>query len=300
MRTHFGWMLIALLFLVPATFADTIILHDGSSYSGSLVGITNNTISFTDNAGAQYKFPESDVQTMVFTSSGDTVTLRNGRVYSGKYNGPIPISFQDAEGIAYQFPLNDVESLVFSRSSPPPVAEGGRAVVIPEGSEISIRTDENINSETSGPGQLYSASVEHDVPGVSGIVAIPRGASAKLLIRNVTSGGAVHSPELALDLFSVTVNGKEHRVVTSDVDVNNRNGVGGNRRTAEFAGGGAGLGALVGAIFGGGKGAAIGAASGAGGGLLTQIFTRGKKISVPAESTLTFRLDRTLVLKPLL
>jgi hypothetical protein len=32
--------------------------------------------------------------------------------------------------------------------------------------------------------------------------------------------------------------------------------------------------------------------------VLTQIFTRGKQVNVPAESTLTFRLDRTLVLQP--
>lgn len=137
-----------------------------------------------------------------------------------------------------------------------------------------------------------------DVTDTNGVVAIPRGSPAKLLVRNITTGGAVHSPELVLDLFSVSVSGKEHQVVTSDVDINNRKGVGKNKRTAEFAGGGAGLGALVGAIFGGGKGAAIGAASGAGGGLLTQVFTRGKKIKVPAESELTFRLDRTLVLRP--
>ena len=35
----------------------------------------------------------------------------------------------------------------------------------------------------------------------------------------------------------------------------------------------------------------------AGAGLLTQIFTRGKQVKVPAETTMRFRLDRTLVLK---
>jgi hypothetical protein len=53
----------------------------------------------------------------------------------------------------------------------------------------------------------------------------------------------------------------------------------------------------MGAIFGGGKGAGIGAAAGAGAGLLTQIFTRGKTVKVPAETTMRFRLDRTLVLR---
>ena len=52
------------------------------------------------------------------------------------------------------------------------------------------------------------------------------------------------------------------------------------------------------AVFGGGKGAGIGALAGAGGGALTQLFTRGKQISVPAETAMTFRLERTLVLHP--
>ncbi len=297
-KTMRGWILTAVLFAALPVLADTVILRDGSSYSGRLTSITNDEIAFTDASGVQYKFPTADVQTMVFTSTTDTVTLRNGKVYSGRYQGPNPISFQDAEGIAYQFPRKDVESLVFSRSGFGAASEAGQAKVIPEGTEVSIRTDEPIDSATSSSGQLYSATVSQDVPDSNGAIAILQGSPAKLLVRNITGGGEVHSPELVLDLFSVNMRGKEYRVVTSDVDINNRKGVGTNRRTAEFAGGGAGLGALVGAVFGGGKGAAIGAASGAGGGLLTQIFTRGKKVQVPAESLLTFRLDRTLVLRP--
>jgi hypothetical protein len=53
----------------------------------------------------------------------------------------------------------------------------------------------------------------------------------------------------------------------------------------------------MGGIFGGGRGAGIGALSGAGGGALTQVFTRGKEVRVPAESVLRFRLERQLVLR---
>ena len=59
-----------------------------------------------------------------------------------------------------------------------------------------------------------------------------------------------------LDLYSVTVDGKQYSVVTSNVDENSGRGVGKNRRTAEFLGGGAGgwtfatMGAGLGALFG--------------------------------------------------
>jgi hypothetical protein len=183
---------------------------------------------------------------------------------------------------------------VFTRSMPPSAAASGTGKIIPVGSEITIRTDESIDSKASSTGQLYSATVSEDVSDVSGNIAIPAGTPAKLVVRDITSGGAVHSPELVLDLFSISVNGKEYRVDTADVDFSSKKGVGANRRTAEFGGGGA----AIGGIFGGGRGAGIGAAAGGGGGLLTQIFTRGKQVKVPAEASLTFRLDRTLVLRP--
>jgi hypothetical protein len=65
-----------------------------------------------------------------------------------------------------------------------------------------------------------------------------------------------------------------------------------------MVGGGALLGTVVGAIAGGGKGAAIGALVGGGGGAAAQVITKGNKISVPAESLLTFKLDQPLQLRP--
>jgi len=64
--------------------------------------------------------------------------------------------------------------------------------------------------------------------------------------------------------------------------------------TAEYTGGGAAIGAIIGAIAGHGKGAAIGAGSGAAAGALTQIVTKGGSIKVPAETVLTFKLDKPL------
>jgi hypothetical protein len=208
------------------------------------------------------------------------------------------ISFEGSGGIDYQFPTRDVSSLVLTGSQAPAGLHHIPSVIIPEGTDIVIRTDDGVRSGRDSSGQLYPATIEQDVYGSSGNVAIPAGTRAKLVVSNVRSGGAVHSPELVLDLYSVDVHGEQYRVDSSSVTESNRSGLGANRRTAEFAGGGAGIGALMGAVFGGGKGAGIGALAGAGGGALTQLFTRGKEISVPAETAMTFRLERTLVLHP--
>ena len=66
------------------------------------------------------------------------------------------------------------------------------------------------------------------------------------------------------------------------------------KSNVEKIGGGTAGGALIGGLVGGGKGAAIGAGAGAGGGAVTQILTKGGSIKVPAESVLTFSLDKAL------
>jgi hypothetical protein len=289
----------ALFFLTPVARPDTVILHNGASYTGKYDVPVDSTITFTDAQGIQYNFPLRDVQSLVFTSSNDIVTLRSGKVYSGNYTGVSPIPFMDGQGVGYQFPVKDVASLVLTRTRPsPPPAPAGPAKVIPVGTEITIRTDDSINARDTGTGQLYGATISQDVFDAMNNVAIPAGTPAKLVVRDIGTGGAVHSADLVLDLFSISMNGKEYRVDSSDVNINNKRGVGANKRTAEYGGGGAAIGALFGGIFGGGKGAGIGAAAGAGSGLLTQIFTRGKQVQVPAETSLMFRLDQTLVLKP--
>ena len=120
-------MLPLFLALASASWADTIITREGSSYSGQFLGTKQGTIGFTDTSGIGYTFPVKDVQSLVFTTANDTVTLRNGKVYSGKFTGADPLAFKDNLGILYEFPRKDVESLVISTSgiaaAPPPGAE---------------------------------------------------------------------------------------------------------------------------------------------------------------------------------
>jgi len=65
-----------------------------------------------------------------------------------------------------------------------------------------------------------------------------------------------------------------------------------NKRTAEAVGGGAALGTIIGAIAGGAKGAAIGVLVGAAGGAGVQVLNKGKDVRVPAETLLTFTLNK--------
>ena len=158
-------------------------------------------------------------------------------------------------------------------------------LVIPAGTNISVRTNEAIDSTTATNRSNFTAEVTDDVKGPSGEVLIPRGSPAELTVQKTSSGGTTGSSELSLALHSVSVNGRRYLVNSAEVTQSGKQGIG------------AVLGTLVGAIAGGGKGAAIGAVAGAAAGGTAQVLTRGKEVKVPAETVLHFKLDQPLTLQ---
>jgi len=165
---------------------------------------------------------------------------------------------------------------------------------LPAGTEISVRNEETIDSTKVAEGQTFPAEVTDDVRDAEGKVVIPAGANAQIVIRSASKGGRISgASDLVLDLATVAIDGRQYDLSTVDLAQKGHNGLGANRRTGEFTGGGAAIGAIIGAIAGGGKGAAIGAGSGAAAGAVTQVVTKGS-IKVPVESVLTFKLDMPL------
>jgi len=167
--------------------------------------------------------------------------------------------------------------------------------VLPVGSHVSVRINEPIDSATAHEGQTFDAQVTRNAKDREDEVVIPRGSRARVVMRSASGGGHFHgAADLVLDLQSVNIDGKAYSISTVDIVEKGHDNVGINKRTGEFAGGGAALGAIIGAIAGGGKGAAIGAGAGAGAGAAGEIITKGGSIKVPVESVLTFSLDRPL------
>jgi hypothetical protein len=166
--------------------------------------------------------------------------------------------------------------------------------VLQSGTEISVQTQETIDGSTAADGQIFVADVTENVRDADGKVVIPAGAKAQVIIKSLTQGGKIRGrDDLVLDLQSVSIDGRQYALSTVDLEEKGRQGLGTNKRTAEFLGGGAAIGGIVGALLGGGKGAAIGAGAGAGGGALGQALTKGN-IRVEAETILTFKLDMPL------
>ncbi|HEY0759688.1 MAG TPA: hypothetical protein VGD59_10580 [Acidisarcina sp.] len=168
----------------------------------------------------------------------------------------------------------------------PPAQSEPRALVIPAGTALRVRLDQTLSSRQNQPGDSFSATVEAPVI-VRGETIIKRGSTASGTVVDAKAlgrikGGAV----LEIRLDRVRAGGRSYEVATSTVE---RVEKGKGKRSAEFAGGGAGVGALIGGLAGGGKGALIGALAGGGAGTAGGALTGNHDLVLPAETLLTFR-----------
>jgi hypothetical protein len=244
------------------------------------------------------------VVSLAAIASADTLILRDGTRVRGRVVSVAArtITFEDASGVSRRYNANQVDALEFSPASQPSAAVGtsesnGRFEMLPSGTELLVRTAEDIDSSTAVVNQTFSAVVERDIHGEANDVIIPAGSRAVLVVRQMSSGGTTGSPDIVLDMQSMTVNGRRYLLSTADLKEDSGTGVGKNKRTAETVGGGAALGTIIGAIAGGAKGAAIGVLVGGAGGAGVQVLNKGKDVRVPAETLLSFRLDKAVKLQ---
>jgi hypothetical protein len=248
-----------------------------------------------------------------------TVQMRDGTQATGTVvdTTPSAITVAGDDGVKRTIPMANVKIVDYGPASVAAVSPGQAAVApdpvhanhyhpvgsaittksyeLPAGTKVSVRNEETIDSAKAAEGQTFAAEVTKDVTDAAGDVVIPRGSNTQIVILSASKGGKFHgSSDLVLDLQSVSVDGRQYTVHTASVEERGKPGVGVNKRTGIFVGGGAAFGAIIGAIAGGGKGAGIGAASGAGAGVLTEVLTKGPAVKVPVESVLTFQLGQPL------
>ena len=254
----------------------TILMRDGSTVTGTVTATSPSEITLAGDDNTTHQIPMTQVKSIAYD---DAQAAQNSSTQ------PAATPSQSSSG-------RD-SSLRRERHHPTQAEIHTKTYVVPVNTKVSVRTDDTINSATATEGQTYAAEVTDDVVDANGDVVIPHGSNAQIVIRSASKGGRFRgASDLVLDLQSVSVEGQEYMVSTTDLQQTGKQGLGANKRTAEYTGGAAALGAIIGAIAGGGKGAAIGAGAGAGGGAVTQVLTKGGAIKVPAETVLTFQLDK--------
>jgi hypothetical protein len=132
--------------------------------------------------------------------------------------------------------------------------ERDRITRLDPGTMIAVRTNDTIDTDRRD-NQIYSGTVDQDVRGNDGRLAIPRGSRVELMVR------VSHDNDLIIDIESVSVNGQRYAVKTEA-----------NRQEARPDD--SLVGSIVGAIQGG--------------------EARGRVVRIPRDSVLTFRLERPL------
>jgi len=131
---------------------------------------------------------------------------------------------------------------------------GDRFTRLEPGTTIAVRTDQAIDVERTD-NRVFYGTVDQDVRGDNGRLAIPRGSRVELIVR------VARDNDLILDLDSVMVNGQRYGIRTDANRVE-------SQRDYSV------VGSILGAINGG--------------------QAQGRAVRVPRGSLITFRLDRPL------
>jgi hypothetical protein len=250
--------------------------------------------------------------TLLATAWGDSLELKNGSIIKGKFLGGNEAEIRFQVGSSTQrYAVSDIEVLRFDQpvappSEPPelaprpstlaepPVAPptspvNADSITVSNGTRITVRTIDAVDSDRNQVGDKFQASLEQPII-VDGTTVVPKGADVYGRLTQASEAGHIQGrSQLKLELTGIVVGGQTIPLVTGEYSVS---GSSRGASTAKRVGGGAGVGALIGAIAGGGKGAAIGAGVGAGAGTAVQVVTKGEQVHVPSETLLEFSLQQ--------
>jgi len=278
------------LVLVPAAMmtGDTLELKNGSVIKGTYVGGTDTRISFRVGSSVQ-QYAVADVSSLKFDDRESAAPTRSP-AFAERAPENAPAAY--APTPSAQSPAPNATP-VFSATSSSIPRTTAQSVVVPSGTQITVRTIDAVDSDKNHPGDKFQASLEQPLV-VNDITVAPKGASVYGKLQQVQEAGQLTGKsQLRLALTGIVINGQTYPLSSGDYEVSGKSR---GKSTATKVGGGAALGAVIGAIAGGGKGAAIGAGVGAGAGTAVQVVTKGDQVHVPSETLLEFTLDQPVSL----
>ncbi len=275
---------LGLLLSSSVLMADTLRLKSGSEVSGTYLGGDTRQVRFLGADGRTTTYNVADLDGIEFTAAPPSASATSSSSSSAS-----------ASSSSGSSPAVAASSAVADPPKPPVVASTATAAAapmatIPSGTTITVRMIDSIDTDVTGAGERFRASIDDPVY-VDGQVIIPRNADATVQVTRVEQSGKISgSDEISLKLYDVTINGKPYEVATEYAQVK---GDSQGKKTAKTTAVTTGLGAALGAIFGGGKGAAIGAGAGAATGVAVSA-ARGKTLRIPSETRLDFELRAPL------
>lgn len=176
-----------------------------------------------------------------------------------------------------------------AQAPPPPPPPPPKKFIIDQGTQLTVRLVDSIDSEKNQTGDTFHATLNAPLTS-DGEEAVPAGVEVVGHLVEVKSAGKfAGQSDVVMQLDSLSFGGRTYNLQT---DQYSKKGNSRGKNTAEKVGAGAAIGGIIGALAGGGKGAAIGAAAGAGVGGGVQAATKGQQIKLPSETVLNFTLQQ--------
>src|SRR5262249_17331492 len=198
-------------------------------------------------------------------------------------------------GLRTTVPATAPDTRAASNNTAPAPPPEPQPITIPSGTQISIRLNDQLSSETAQVGAVFHGNIWTPVM-IGDTTVIPTTADVEGRVVDVKSAGRfAGQSDLVIELTRLMMNGKSYPIAT---DRWSKAGSSRGKATAAKVGGGAAVGAILGGIFGGGKGAAIGAAAGAGAGTGVAGATKGQQIILKPETVLNFQLQNPISVRP--
>jgi hypothetical protein len=172
----------------------------------------------------------------------------------------------------------------------PPAMARFREFTLPEGTNLAVRLESAVASDSSRVEDRIEATLTEAVV-VDGTEVLPSGSTVRGEVAAVEPAGKVKGrARLALRFNSVSVAGRDERhPIAAHVDLLAPATKG---EDAAKVGVPAAGGAIIGGLLGGKKGAAIGTAVGGGAGAAVVLSTAGQEVRLPSGSALSLRLDQ--------
>jgi hypothetical protein len=195
-----------------------------------------------------------------------------------------------ADGASPQISNNNTQPPAENTTTaPPPPPPAPKKLIIDQGTQLTVRLIDPIDSEKNQTGDTFHATLNAPLTS-DGEEAVPAGVElVGHLIEVKSAGKFAGQSSVVMQLDSLTSGGKTYNIQT---DQYKKQGSSRGKNTAEKVGAGAAIGGIIGAIAGGGKGAAIGAAAGAGVGGGVQAAGKSQQIKLPSETVLNFTLQQ--------
>jgi len=162
---------------------------------------------------------------------------------------------------------------------------------VPSGTEIDVRLERELNSDTAQVEDRFTATTLADLYQGSNVL-IPAGSTLRGVVSSVQKASRTErkgSMTVAFD--QISINGRTypiHATVTQAIESEGIKGEIGK------IGAGAGVGAILGGIIGGAKGALLGVLIGGGG---TIAATEGKDVKLPPGTVLRVRMEQPIQIR---